>query len=207
MKEKSIVVFDADGVLVDSWWFHHQNHELFFDRKLPLSILKEIGKGNFFGHKLTREYFAGADWHRYVQFIAQKQSNLKMKSSVTRMLRRLSKKHRFFIVTSGSEVNIRAFLKKNGVDGLFEDVLGMETHGSKTEKFRMIFQKTGLHLKNLLFVTDTLGDIREANHVCVRTVAVTFGYHSRYVLSHGKPLVIVDTIRQLERSIREWRRS
>ena len=75
--------------------------------------------------------------------------------------------------------------------GLFKDILGVESHASKEEKFKMLFKKYKLNNKNCLFVTDTLGDILEAGKLGIPTIAVDFGFHERERLEKGKPLMIL----------------
>ena len=48
------------------------------------------------------------------------------------------------------------------------------------------------------FVTDTLGDIKEANKLNIKTIAETFGFHNRQRLEKGKPYAIVDSWDELE---------
>lgn len=55
----------------------------------------------------------------------------------------------------------------------------------------MLFQKYRYSPADCLFVTDTLGDILEAQEVGVRTVAVDFGYHPRSLLEEGEPWKII----------------
>lgn len=52
-----------------------------------------------------------------------------------------------------------------------------------------------------VFVTDTLGDIREAEHCGVKAIAVKGGYNDEETLKRGEPLAIVGTGRELVEAV------
>ena len=67
--------------------------------------------------------------------------------------------------------------------------------------FKLIKEKYNVDSNDLLFVTDTSGDIREAEEAGVPTIGVTWGGHDRHYLTRGghKNIVkIVDTVAELE---------
>ncbi len=41
-------------------------------------------------------------------------------------------------------------------------------------------------------ITDTLGDLKEANQTGIKTIAVTWGVHQREKLKAGSPTVIIE---------------
>ena len=48
-----------------------------------------------------------------------------------------------------------------------------------------------------LFITDTLGDIIESNKVGIKSVGVTWGYHTKENLSKGNPFFIAENFDDL----------
>ena len=71
----------------------------------------------------------------------------------------------------------------------------------------MIQEKYNIQKENLIFVKDTLGDIREADIAGVSTIAVTWGAHDEAYFtkeSHGNLLKIVDSMEHLESTIEEY---
>ncbi len=108
------------------------------------------------------------------------------------MIKKLSKKYKLFIISSCSEKNINLYLKNNNIDNLFIEVLGRETNFSKIEKFKTVFQKYNTNSKNCIFITDTLGDIKEANKVKIDSLAVTWGYHEKERLKKENPKYIIN---------------
>ena len=60
------------------------------------------------------------------------------------------------------------------------DFLGTaEISKNKVEKFKILKEKYGIREEEMLFITDTLGDLRESSEAGVPTVAVTWGAHKR----------------------------
>ncbi len=51
----------------------------------------------------------------------------------------------------------------------------------------MVFKKYGVKSTECIFVTDTLGDLREAKKMGINSFAVTYGFHKESVLQKGNP--------------------
>ena len=122
-------------------------------------------------------------------------------------LERLRRRWRLHIVSSNREGALAVYLRNNDLEHIFEEVLGLETDKSKVRKFKLLFEKHGFSNRDCLFVTDTLGDIREAHQVGVETIAVDFGFHDRARLSKGAPSAIVSDFDELFRQIEKHRLS
>lgn len=115
-----------------------------------------------------------------------------------------SKNHMLFIVSSGGTKNITDYLRNNNVADSFKEIIGMDTYRSKVDKFKFIFSKYQVTAQDCVFITDTLGDILEANTLHIKTIAVDFGYHTKETLSKGDPLKIVSTVSELFQTLREY---
>ena len=74
-------------------------------------------------------------------------------------------------------------------------------------KFQHLFEKYNLNKDNVLFITDTLGDILAANKIGIKTIAVDFGFHERERLEKGNPLRIVSQFEDLLPSVEEFSNS
>ena len=72
---------------------------------------------------------------------------------------------------------------------------------SKVIKINGLLKKYGHDPKDALFITDTLGDIRDGTACGVATIGVTWGNHDRETLKKGEPYAIVDTVPELEAEI------
>jgi phosphoglycolate phosphatase-like HAD superfamily hydrolase len=73
----------------------------------------------------------------------------------------------------------------------------METHRSKVEKFKYLFDKYKIEADECVFVSDTLGDVLEGHKVGVKTIAVDFGFHKKDRLEKGKPYKIVSSFEEI----------
>jgi phosphoglycolate phosphatase-like HAD superfamily hydrolase len=59
--------------------------------------------------------------------------------------------------------------------------------------------------KSHLFITDTLGDLKEAAKVGLPAIAVSWGVHSPDRLGQGNALMIVHTVEELRGALDRWR--
>ena len=105
------------------------------------------------------------------------------------------------IISSSNETVITKFLDDVGLNCYFEKVYGKRASTSKVEKFNMLFEDFNVKPDECLFITDTLGDLNEAEEVKVESIAVTWGYHDRKTLESGKSIAIVDSVEELQHHI------
>ena len=108
-----------------------------------------------------------------------------------------------FIISSNEERGIHSVLESAGIKDCFEAVYGYNTHKSKIFKFEMIRDKFNVVLEDAVFITDTLGDVKEAKKLNIKTIAETFGFHNRERLEQGDPYIIVDTWDEIEEEIQK----
>ncbi|MBW6451312.1 MAG: HAD hydrolase-like protein [DPANN group archaeon] len=189
------IIFDFDGVIHDTFEFHRSKLKAFTGNDISEKNYKDIHDGNFYDSKC--DVLLDTDWAGYITFIHPEQSTMKITDEIRQVLIELNQKYELFIISSGSAKNISDYLGNNGISNIFTEVLGFENHRSKINKFKMLFDTHGLCHDNCIFITDTLGDILEANKVGVETVAVDFGFHSRERLEKGNPYRIISRFSEL----------
>ncbi len=189
------VIFDFDGVLHNTFDFHRAKIKEFTGKDISEDCYKDIHDGNFYENKdnLIRD----TDWSKYIKYIHPEQSRLKIKDEIRDVLKELGKKYELFIISSGGVKNISGCLGNNGILNIFTEVLGFETNTSKIDSFRSILKKHRLSADECIFITDTLGDIKEAKSVGVKTIAVDFGFHSKERLKRGEPYRIISCFGEL----------
>ncbi len=192
------IIFDFDGVIDDSFEFHVNKITEFTGFNLSKKELRYIHTGNFF-EKAPKELHE-VNWKDYRDYIFKEQTNQVINKNIKQTLLELHHKFNLFIISSGGTKNIKSYLTNNEIN-IFKEVLGFEKIKSKERKFEFIFKKYSLTPKDCIFVTDTLGDIIEANDVNVKTIAVDFGYHSRTVLSKGKPFAIISDLNEIKKMV------
>lgn len=110
---------------------------------------------------------------------------------IREILHKLSSKYILIIVSSATSGLIHDWLSKQEMVHHFEEILGMDVHLSKTKKIKSVFRKHSVGAGSCIFVTDTLGDIKEANKLGVQSLAVTYGFHDEETLLRGNPMGLI----------------
>lgn len=189
------IIFDFDGVIHDTIEFHIKKIKDLSSIDLSLKEYKQIHTGNFF--TTVPEKFKHIDWNVYREYISKEFSELKIKEEIKNVILKLSKKFELSIISSGGTQNIKNYFKNNNIQNTFKEILGQEDGESKEEKFKFILNKYNLTPNECIFVTDTLGDILEANRLNIKSIGVTFGLHDKELLKKGNPSKIISNINEL----------
>lgn len=203
MKSLKAIVFDFDGVIGDTFEFHYKMVNEFLGTNLTMAEFKNIHDGNFFTS--VPNEMKNANWEDYRDYIYEQFKEIEMKKEIKYVLEKLNRKYELFIISSGGYRNIKDFFENNGFTNIFGEILGQEFHRSKIEKFKHIFNKYSLKCDECLFITDTIGDLVEANKVRVKCIGVTWGYHDRermmgkgFVNIVDDRLMLVDAIERIK---------
>jgi phosphoglycolate phosphatase len=189
------IIFDFDGVLMDSKQtiFNTTKHFLpdFTEEKLH-----EIFNGNSHQHPIIKELFEKHQ-EEFQQKFLDETTKEHFFEGAKELIEDLESKYKLFINTSAPSYNVVKFLKLIEKEKSFEKVYGADIETSKVKKFKMILNKYNLKKEECLFVTDTLGDLREAQLVGIKSIGVTWGVHFRNTLEQGESIAIVDTFEEL----------
>lgn len=192
------LIFDFDGVIGDTFdinWGLSQEH----DETATLEDFLAHHDGNVFAE--PRIKFKSERVHLFYSEYRKRLTPTHLANAVE-PLQRLGEKYALYIISSTSEEVIKEVLQKAGILDLFTRVMGFETHASKVEKFLFLKNEYDVRPENALFITDTLGDIKEASKAGIKTIAETFGFHDRERLAQGEPFMIVDSWEEIERVLK-----
>lgn len=193
---KKLLIFDFDGVLEDTF-----NWNFKVAKKRYKNINKEDYRtwfnGNIYEHPVVleagpmnvTEYF-----HIYKEGFVGK----KLKKKFKKLLEDLYEKYTLVIISSIDEDIILPYLKISEATYFFKDIWGYKTEMSKIKKFKRFLTKYKVQKKGCLFITDTLGDIMEANKVGIQSIGVSWGYHSKKTLLKGNPVFVADNVKELK---------
>lgn len=195
MQNVRVLILDFDGVLCDSEEFHSRMFREFSGISVSEEEFASMHDGNFFAHVVSK--LRHIDWMAYRDFVLPRSQHLAMQEGCRSFLEAIGSLFALFVVTSNGEANVAAFLNRNGVGSFFCEILGLETSLGKVEKLRGILSRHNVAPDEVVFVTDTLGDILEANEVGIRTIAVDFGFHDRERLARGNPYRIVSSFGEI----------
>jgi phosphoglycolate phosphatase len=188
-KNKKIVMFDFDGVLIDTLIpCYTINTEI--NEDLSLEEYKSFFTGNI--HDAIRKN--GEPRKRHPEF-EQKYDicvrEIKIPDILKDAVKYLASLYTLTIVSSTYSNSIHEILLREGIAEYFTDVLGADVDPSKVVKIKMLLEKHHSDPHDCVFVTDTLGDIREAHKCSVPSVAVTWGFHTKEDLQKGEPVVFI----------------
>jgi len=183
MKKDRVIAFDFDGVFISNVDFHRRHIENFLDTKFSEKEFRAVHNGNVY----KNDKLKGFDAEEYFQSIKNEFIELSIVEGMKKVVEEAQKMGQIFIVSSGSEDNIRAFFAENDMCQNECKIYGVETNPSKEEKFAQILDETGVSSDDVIFITDTLGDILEANALNIASIAVTWGFQRIETLEQGAP--------------------
>ncbi len=192
-------MFDFDGVIDNNYGL---NFELCSKKFLNMTV--EEHKKQYDGNvHLEREKMKDRDTgFDFLKCLSDSRKDRKIEDETKNTLLKLAKDFELGIISSCHEYGIKDYLKNNQIEDLFSFVYGLETHKLKTYKFKKILDELGVKEDECIFITDTLGDILEANEVGIDTIAVDFGYHERERLQKGNPLKIISNFEELIETVK-----
>jgi phosphoglycolate phosphatase-like HAD superfamily hydrolase len=208
MDRKNVIIFDFDGVLFDSVAFMYSFTQ---DEYLDLTHeeFKELHKGNIYesigamsARKRPEEKSARAE---RVALYTQNKSKAEMHAGMRDLVIKLAVTDHLVLNTSAVIENSLPLLEKQGILGCFSFFATKEVSPSKVEKFKVIAKKFDTDPQNMLFITDTLGDLREADTANVPTIVVTWGLHTKEDFGgepHKNLVGFVNSAQELEEALK-----
>ena len=202
--EKKLVIFDFDGVLVrtaEIGYLLHTEANPHLDRE----YFSRFSLGNFVENmeRAIREegYVVQENWEDLYQ---EKLLQLQPHDVIRELINDMATQYRLAIVSSTQTYHIEAYLKKEGITDSFAEVLGSDVHFSKVVKINSLLKNLSAKKEETLFITDTLGDVRDGNTCGIHSIGVTWGTHDRETLEKGKPFFIADTVFELRDAVERF---
>lgn len=193
-----LLLFDFDGVIVDSLPVYERAVKTSLDQMgVPIVQTREdffdLFEDNFYEGIVKK----GVDLKEFIQVSRNilgdiHYEELEPNRFLFPVLEALNRDHFLVIISSNSSGIIRKALSKYGVEGYFQEILGSDASYSKEEKIRLAMYLFGIAQKQIYYIGDTAGDIREARNAGVHAVAVTWGWHSRERITAVAPDFIAD---------------
>lgn len=192
MKKNKIIMFDFDGVIVNSCQMGFEiNQEYFSD--IQYSEIQDWGEGNVYNRKLREEEGDGSQTYYFEQY-SKRVTELVPVDGIENILKELIKqKFKIIIVSSADEEIIKNYLEKYKLEKYFIKIMARKTHTSKVEKFKMVFEEYGIKPKETLLITDSVGDVKEAHEVKMKAIGVLWGLHEKERLERNGADFIAET--------------
>lgn len=196
-QKKKLVIFDFDGVLADTIQFcfnmyKEKNPNLTFKNFQDLSIGNWIN--SIENALLGKTLIKGEDFKdKYKEEV----DRIKIENILVETIIELNKNYILAIVSSTDSIYIRNFLEKENINKYFSDIFGSDINKDKVIKIKILLNKYGISHDDTVFVTDSLGDIKDGNKCGVKSIGVTWGVHSKETLEKGNPAIILDNPNEL----------
>ncbi|OGZ06520.1 MAG: hypothetical protein A2942_04910 [Candidatus Lloydbacteria bacterium RIFCSPLOWO2_01_FULL_50_20] len=192
--KKPFILFDFDGVIADSFLPAFEVQKM---------ICPEVTEDAY------RKRFEGNinDWEEpvnvhtekcrhdidfFTEYIPRMKKGVRIVSGMKEVIVELGGNYSLVVVSSTITSPIREFLETHDLASHFMQIMGNDVHKSKIEKIKMIFERYGVGPNDCVFITDTLGDMREAQRVDVVAIGVTWGFHAPETLLRGEPFRLVE---------------
>lgn len=194
---KKLVIFDFDGVLVNTLDFSFNEHKK-LNSTLTWKKFQDFSNGNFrsgIGKAVFKENYKIPD--EWDDIYTKNIEGFTISNVLNKTIKELSIKYILTIVSSSSSKVINKFLAKEKSTEIFSDVLGADIHSNKTIKINSLLSKYNVVPVNALLITDSLGDVLEANECGINSIGVTWGIHGKEKLEEGNPIGIIDDPRLL----------
>lgn len=201
--KRKIVLFDFDGVIADSFDIAFEVNKMIYPHMVEDDYRKAFeGNINDWEDSIPAKK-CRQDLDFFEEYIP-KMKDVKMVQGMSEVIKNLSHLYTLIIVSSTITSPIKKFMEKNNVARYFTEIMGNDVHKSKVEKIKMIFSKYGPNTDRYIFVTDTLGDMKEASQVGIKTIGVGWGFHTKKTLAERNPISIVKNPEELANEIDKY---
>ncbi|MAF36605.1 hypothetical protein CL622_05815 [archaeon] len=186
----SLIFFDFDGVIIDSFEAAYSVCRG-FNPEISKYEYRRMFEGNIFtkldSHPTAKKYSPQDFGLKYQPLII----DLPFMPGIDVAINKLSGDHDLTIVSSSHSEWVDHYLTSNDLRRHFNEIHGSDVAKDKTKKFKLLIEVYKVKPSECILITDTLGDIIEANEVGVPSLAVTWGFHSKETLDRGEPGIVI----------------
>ena len=195
---EKLFLFDFDGVIVDSLDVYERRVKLCLE-KIGQPVVQS--RADFLD--LFEDNFYEAVVRKGIDLVAFMNASKSIPTNddydqmipfapLFPVLEELKKDNILVIISSNISRVINAILSRHNFNGCFREVLGADFGYSKKEKILHAIDVFQMEKGRTYYIGDTSGDIKEARQAEVKTVAVTWGWHSREMFDKVKPDYLID---------------
>lgn len=199
--QKKFLLFDFDGVLTDTFLSTYAICQL--SRPwISLEEYRDLFMGNIYEemesqNKTDTREVIPQSVDEYFEKYFELTKKIGVISEMRGVIETLSQTHRLLIISSAYNYIIEEMLAREKLLHHFSEILGADIELNKAKKIQNFFDTHSARAEDSLFITDTVGDVKEARKVGVDTIAVTWGGHGADRLQTVSPFAIVNTPTEL----------
>jgi phosphoglycolate phosphatase len=191
---KPFLLFDFDGVIADSFKLSHKTLQKLCPQ-VSAEQFSHLFDGNINSWEervFTHSEYCQHHLDFFEHYVPRMKDEVSIFPGMKQVLEALAREYNLVIISSTISSPIAEFLQHNEIDSLFLKVYGNDVHKSKVEKISMVLREYGVGIERCLFITDTLGDMREAKISGIDAIGVSWGFqdHGRFI--PAKPYAIAD---------------
>lgn len=172
--KKKFILFDFDGVIVDSFAPAFEVQKMICPHLTEDNYRKRFeGNINDWEEPInvhTKECRHDIDF--FTEYIPRMEKEVQIVSGMQEVINQLEKDYTLVVVSSTITSPIKNLLESRGMASHFTEIMGNDVHTSKVEKIKMVFNKYNINSDDCVFITDTLGDMKEASKLKVGTIGV-----------------------------------
>lgn len=194
-----LFLFDFDGVIVDSLDVYERRVKLCLE-KIGRPVVQSradflaLFEDNFYEAIVKK----GVDLAEFMDVL----NGMPMQDDYDQMspfapmfpvLEELKKENILEVISSNLSSVIHTLLSRYNFNGCFREILGADSGFSKQEKIRRAMNAFQMDRDRTYYIGDTSGDIKEARLAGVKTVAVTWGWHTREMFEKVRPDYLIET--------------
>jgi phosphoglycolate phosphatase len=197
--KKKFILFDFDGVIVDSFSVAFKVQKLICPH-MTEDVYRKRFEGNINDWETPINVHSEGCRHDidfFKEYVPLMEKDVQIFPGMSEIITELEKEYSLIVISSTITSPIQAFLERHNLAESFLQIMGNDVHKSKVEKIKMVFEKYNITSKDCVFITDTLGDMREAEKVQVKSIAVTWGFHELDTLRRGMPIAIVQSPKEI----------
>ncbi len=197
-----------DGVLFDSIPFA----EKYFLERHPgvtSKMYRELSSGNYLEevkkYSNFKKNYTPEDEKKSAEWYTEQKKRTPLFKGIEELLADLhAKSYILALNTSAYKEKCLPLLIHSRIEQMFDFIGTAEVAKTKVEKFNLILRKYKVGKEDIVFVTDSLGDLKEAYISHIPTIAVTWGVHDRKHFldpQYSNLIKIVDTVEDLRDTI------
>lgn len=204
MGKTKVLLFDFDGVIADTFAISYGSMKKIVSNPPDEDGYREWFNGNIYdkeGVNLDGDRVSPDDpfFKLYVPLLMELEPIKEMADAI----KELHKDYRMAVVSSTISSPIECYLDDHDLSRYFDKIYGGDVHKSKVIKIKMAFENLSAGPEDCLFITDTLGDMREAAKAGVKSLGVTWGFQKIESLQKGNPIAIANSPKELIEFLRK----
>lgn len=212
--QKTTVIFDVDGTLVDTNWMHveswHKTFKKFGVDVREQDILPMIGTG---GEKITKKFFAPEQAKRFAEAAIRSHSeNISKIAKTAKVFPKVKelfwelkgRGKKIVLATSAKKIIVDTHIENMGVSDVIDGVVSAsEVHRTKPDPdvFEMALKKANATAAESVVVGDTVWDIMAAKRADIASVAVLTGGHLEKDLRQAGAVQVYENLAHLLREL------